>query len=494
MTHSRGDLLRALSKKLIQLSGNDMINKRLSGKGTGGIFNVCDEIPQFVLNRLMEGKKFKIVGMMEPDDYLLDENTPEFKKAFDRHMDDCGLSEEGLEEDEIRERKDQLRIHLGMTPAHELIPSGHQLELPKSSSSESELERHTDDKLQTDLSEENLKKCLIKMERERVRFEREKGLQTLYAAFGFLQWQNADEKDFTSPILLMRVNLEKGRGENSYKISASGDLETNQSLSYALLQETRALPPQAEDFVDENGGFDINQMFEAYENFIQKFDSWKVLNRISVGIFKSRGIPFSEILPEGYPEENVTAAEEMLVGRDEMATNSGLRDVDDSESRDLVPSFALNADSSQQVPFILSRPGDPHGGQVSDQVISSLDIVPTCLDAAGIRIPAALDGKPIVKSEEPRNLFWRFGETNSHAVRSGDWKLLHNGGRKNREPTEGIVNRENLLKGTRLFNLKNDPGESKDLSKDRPKVLKRLQELYGQWSSEIASQSLNLEK
>jgi D-serine deaminase-like pyridoxal phosphate-dependent protein len=42
--------------------------------------------------------------------------------------------------------------------------------------------------------------------------------------------------------------------------------------------------------------------------------------------------------------------------------------------------------------------------------------------------------------------------------------------------------------------LKNDPGESKDLSKDRPEVLKRLQELYGQWSSEIASQSLNLEK
>ena len=27
-------------------------------------------------------------------------------------------------------------------------------------------------------------------------------------------------------------------------------------------------------------------------------------------------------------------------------------------------------------PFII-RPGDPHGGQVSDQVISSLDIVPT---------------------------------------------------------------------------------------------------------------------
>ena len=212
--------------------------------------------------------------------------------------------------------------------------------------------RHTDDKLQTDLSEENLKKCLVKIERERVRFEREKGLQTLYAAFGFLQWQNGDEKDFTSPILLMRVNLEKGVGENSYRISASGDLESNQSLSYALLQETGALPPQADDFVDENGSFDICQMFEAYENFIRKFDSWRVLNRISVGIFKSRGIPFSEILPEGYADENVTAAEEMLVGRDEMASNSGIRDVDATESRDLVPSFALNADGSQHAAIL----------------------------------------------------------------------------------------------------------------------------------------------
>lgn len=146
-----------------------------------------------------------------------------------------------------------------------------------------------------------------------------------------------------------------------------------------------------------------------------------------------------------------------------------------------------------RVPFILSRPGAPHAGQTSEQVISTLDVVPTCLDAAGIKLPPDLDGKPIVKSDESRNLFWRIG-ANSHAVRSGDWKLLHNGGRSNRKPTEGIVNREKLLKGTRLFNLKNDPGESKDLAKERPKVLNRLQELYAKWSAEIVSQPLNLEK
>ena len=68
---------------------------------------------------------------MEPDDYLMDEDSSKFKNAFERHLVEYGLSEESLEEDEIRERKDQLRIELGMPPAHELIPSGHQLELPK---------------------------------------------------------------------------------------------------------------------------------------------------------------------------------------------------------------------------------------------------------------------------------------------------------------------------------------------------------------------------
>ena len=146
-----------------------------------------------------------------------------------------------------------------------------------------------------------------------------------------------------------------------------------------------------------------------------------------------------------------------------------------------------------RVPFILSCPKEPHAGQISAQVISTLDIVPTCLDAAGIQLPPNLSGKTIAKSKNSRNLFWRLG-ANSHAVRSGDWKLLHNGGRSNRKPTGGIVNREKLLKGTRLFNLKNDPGESKDLANERPEVMKRLQDLYVEWSAEIASQPLNLEK
>lgn len=141
-----------------------------------------------------------------------------------------------------------------------------------------------------------------------------------------------------------------------------------------------------------------------------------------------------------------------------------------------------------RVPFILSRPGDPHAGSTWNRPISTLDILPTCLEAAGIEIPEGIDGRPIPQStagtSEPRNLFWRWGK--SYAVRSGDWKLLHNGGKMNRKPTAGIVNRTGLLKGTRLFNLREDVAESQDLASEHPEVVQRLRKLYADWSKEVA--------
>ena len=145
-----------------------------------------------------------------------------------------------------------------------------------------------------------------------------------------------------------------------------------------------------------------------------------------------------------------------------------------------------------RVPFILSRPGDLHAGETWDTTVSSLDIVPTILEAADINLPEGLDGKPIPQcpgeSTESRNLFWRFN--NSHAVRSGDWKLLHNAKVSGRKPTAGVVNRNTFTQGTRLFNLKADPGESRDLSKKHPEVLQRLQSLYAEWSKEVSSGSI----
>ncbi len=55
----------------------------------------------------------------------------------------------------------------------------------------------------------------------------------------------------------------------------------------------------------------------------------------------------------------------------------------------------------------------------------------------------------------------------------------------NRKPTKGIVNRTEFLKGTRLFNLREDPSESRDLAKEQPKVMQQLKTLYADWSKEV---------
>ena len=140
-----------------------------------------------------------------------------------------------------------------------------------------------------------------------------------------------------------------------------------------------------------------------------------------------------------------------------------------------------------RVPFILARPNESASGTICDRTISTLDILPTCLQAAGIELPEGLDGqaipKDVTKIADQRDLFWRWGD--SYAVRSGDWKLLHKGGRRGREPCDGIVERTELLQKTCLFNLKEDPSESQDLIDQHPEVVERLQELYRAWSEEV---------
>ena len=147
-----------------------------------------------------------------------------------------------------------------------------------------------------------------------------------------------------------------------------------------------------------------------------------------------------------------------------------------------------------RIPFILCRPGASHAGETWYQPISTLDVLPTCLKAAGIDLPEGLDGWPIPQTpgeiKEPRDLFWRWSE--GYAVRSGDWKLLHKGGKSPREPCKGIVNRTELIQSTCLFNLKDDPSESRNLINEHPEVVKQLQQMYASWSQKVVGSHSNL--
>ena len=135
------------------------------------------------------------------------------------------------------------------------------------------------------------------------------------------------------------------------------------------------------------------------------------------------------------------------------------------------------------VPFLMQWKGKLPGGKVYENMVSSLDIVPTILALAGAKIRPEwqLDGVnllPYISGEKPgkphKTLFWRYKawsnkpEQDGWAVRQGDWMLVRNGW--SRTPPA-------------LYNLASDPRQSKDLSRKQPELYDDLLRLWKQWDS-----------
>ena len=124
-----------------------------------------------------------------------------------------------------------------------------------------------------------------------------------------------------------------------------------------------------------------------------------------------------------------------------------------------------------RVPFALQWPSGLAGIGRYEQPVSSLDIVPTALAATGVP-PAgnpASDGVdllPYLRGEREgaphRYLLWRSGP--NAAVRSGPWKALLAGG------------------VARLYDVGQDPGESRDLSGENPGILREMREALDRWA------------
>ncbi|MGE0759711.1 MAG: sulfatase-like hydrolase/transferase [Pirellulaceae bacterium] len=129
-----------------------------------------------------------------------------------------------------------------------------------------------------------------------------------------------------------------------------------------------------------------------------------------------------------------------------------------------------------RVPFLVCWPNQLRPGE-SQAVVSSLDILPTSLAAAGIAPPTkepfdGIDLLPVLQAKvEPprRNLFWCSGSDEGWwAVRSGDWKVVGDRGRVG------------------LFHLERDIGEQRDLSEEMPEKLAELTRLHDGWLAEMA--------
>ena len=125
-----------------------------------------------------------------------------------------------------------------------------------------------------------------------------------------------------------------------------------------------------------------------------------------------------------------------------------------------------------RIPSIVRWPGRIAARSVSEQVMITMDWVPTLLAAAGTSPDAAYpsDGEdlgPIMTgraASHPRKLYWRYKAGSQRAVRDGDWKYLRIAGNEF------------------LFDVIKDPRERANL-KDRDKeVFDRLKSDWEAWN------------
>jgi arylsulfatase A-like enzyme len=127
------------------------------------------------------------------------------------------------------------------------------------------------------------------------------------------------------------------------------------------------------------------------------------------------------------------------------------------------------------VPFIFWCPSKFAGGQVVDETISLVDIMPTVLALAGLQPPEGIQGRSLVSAlagqpvAEGRLIL---SETDGAVERTGGFTLALTGDRyKLIETRVGQRKRE-------IFDTTADPGERLDLSTTRPELLELFQPAF----------------
>jgi arylsulfatase len=129
-------------------------------------------------------------------------------------------------------------------------------------------------------------------------------------------------------------------------------------------------------------------------------------------------------------------------------------------------------------PFIARWPGVVKPGGMTPQIGHLIDLMPTCLDAAGVKYPKAYNGHAITptegkslvpvfegKTRQGRDaIFWE--HEGNKAVRQGKWKLVC----KFPDTWE-------------LYDMEADRTELSNLSEKMPDKVKEMRELYDQWAA-----------
>ncbi len=149
-------------------------------------------------------------------------------------------------------------------------------------------------------------------------------------------------------------------------------------------------------------------------------------------------------------------------------------------------------EGGHRVPMIMEFKGTIPAGQCSDEMIFSMDIMPTIAKLAGAKIPEGLDidGVDIMPmatgevKESPHDYFYYYGYTTLFAIRDKQYKLVFP--RKAAPSHMGWWSKHiDEVKEIELYDLDNDISETKNVASEHPEVVERLMK-----QAEIAREEL----
>jgi arylsulfatase A len=153
-------------------------------------------------------------------------------------------------------------------------------------------------------------------------------------------------------------------------------------------------------------------------------------------------------------------------------------------------------EGGQRVPGIVRWPDRLEGNRVSNEVVTAMDLLPTIAAITGAALPTCtIDGRnvlPILEGSpsgaSPPTTMYFYARAELQAVRAGQWKL-HLPHSYETVPEPGMdgdpgeeASRDIPMS---LFDLDADPGETTDLSEQRPDVVSELMTAAAAFDADI---------
>ncbi|MFN5860888.1 MAG: DUF4011 domain-containing protein, partial [Pseudanabaena sp.] len=293
--------IKKFQDKLLDLSArNKLLNFKFSEKARTQI-RIVNDTPDRIYKRLNDGRKLVLETLPEPDGTPPDENSEQFQQLLiemrstdEQYQSAIANDDESPESLQTIERllRDRVRTRLNLPKliGSKISPTPQQqaqglginpsYDLP---SSVTEV-RGSSSVLQTLLFPKDFERKASGLSTGARTSIQETGRNTLYLAFGMLEWFESESSDvrFISPLLLYPVSIEREsvRGQYRYFIKAHEDeVEVNPCLRERLKRDFGIELP---DFREDNSP---DAYVREVAQLIEGLNRWQVRRFVTLSLF-----------------------------------------------------------------------------------------------------------------------------------------------------------------------------------------------------------------